>query len=42
MDPDYNHQTRVEISKRLVVINSISAISTRIIEVFFNFGFISI
>jgi O-antigen/teichoic acid export membrane protein len=34
---DYNDQPRVEISKRLVIINSVSSILTMAIEVFFNF-----
>ena len=37
VDSDYNDQPRVEISKRLVIINSVSSILTMAIEVFFNF-----
>ena len=37
MDPDYINQPRVEISKRLVIINSVSSVLTVAIEIFFNF-----
>ena len=37
MDLNHNNQSRVEISKRLVVINSLSSILTVAIEFFFNF-----
>ena len=37
MEPDHNNQPRVEISKRLVIINSVSSILTMAFEVLFTF-----
>ena len=37
MDQGQNNQPRVEISKRLVIINSLSSILTIVLEMIFNF-----